>query len=326
MIDKIKRTLMKEYSYKIESHKVLHEEIKKNKLIIPGIILFIVVTVMFFTTDIIDFIILCFSFFVLVIIPFALRREETYDIVVVTPEYLIKQTSKNKVSAIRFDNIKKFGTDKTGVVIRDDHSSISLDPSVLKEEVLTVIEILEAKGKTFDKSKDYMIRPIKIAIVDNEIRIIDIKEDESLTNEIVSEKNNEYPMITPGFIDDIILMNSVVEGAYLENDNLCLKISRFEVKEGHPENTLFESQIANDCILIFENAVVSSIIKKDANGPNEEVIEASLDNLILDLDKAVISNWKCLDNVIDFEFAIELYIVRTSIKYDEIIVGWKEFI
>lgn len=326
MIDKLSKTLLNEYDYKLESYKVLHQEIKKNKTILPAIILFLVVVVLFFTVDDVDFIVLGFAFFLLVIIPLALKKEESYDIVVITPECLIKQVSKDKVSAIKFDEVLKFGTDKTGVVIKDDKNSISLDPSVLKEDILTVIEILEAKGKTFDKSKEYMIRPIEITIVDNEVKITDIKLEESQTEKLVSKVIKEYAMITPGFIEDINLLNSVIEGAYVEEDSLYIRISRFEVKEGHPENTLFESQVANDCIIIFENAHIASIVKKDAEGTSKKIIEAPLENLVSGIEKAVISDWKCSKNSIDFQLSIELYIISVSLEYKEVIVGWNEFI
>ena len=212
MIDKISKILLKKYGYKLDSHKVLYEKIIKNKLLFPSITLFLIVTVIYFTTGAFDFIILAFAFFILVIVPLALKKDETYDIVIITSEYIIKQTTKRKVSAIKFDEIKKFGTDKTGVVLKDGENEISLDPSVLAEDILIVMDILEAKGKTFDRTKEYMIRPIEIIMTDDEVKIVDVIVGESTTEKIVSEHFGTYEMLTPGFIDDIILLNSVKIG------------------------------------------------------------------------------------------------------------------
>ena len=107
------------------------------------------------------------------------------------------------------------------------------------------MDILEAKGKTFDKTKDYMVRPIDIIIADGEVKIVDVKITESTIDKIVAEHYGSYEMLTPGFIDDIILLNSVIEEAYFKDSHLYMKISRIEVKPGHPENTLFLNEIIN---------------------------------------------------------------------------------
>ena len=325
MIEKLTKLLLKEYSYELESHKVCYEDIKKSKIIVPAITLFLILAGIYFTTGIFDLVVLGFAFFILVLIPLALRKGETYDVVVITPELLIKQKMKNEVVAIAFDNIKKFGTDKTGVVLSDGKKSISLDPAILADDILIIIEILEAKGKTFDKTKDFMIRPIEVVIKDNKVSIVDVEVEETSTEKIVSETYKDYAMLTPGFINDIILMNSVVEETYIKEDNLYLKLSSFEVNPGHPENTMFDSQVATDCIIIFENVVLEKMSKKEARGSDEEVIDTTLENLVVEIEKGVISDWKYLKNGIDLQFSVGLYVLRTSFKYTEVIIGWNKF-
>ena len=287
--------------------------------------LFAVILIVYFTTELFDFVVLGFAFFILVLVPLALRKGETYEVLVLTPEMLIQQTTPTDVIAIAFDDIKKFGTDKNGVFVKDSKSTISLDPSVLADSILILIEILEAKGKTFDKSKDYMIRPIEIIIENDEIKIKDIEQEETLTEKLVSENYKDYSMLTPGFLTDIILMNSVVEDSHIENENLFINLNRFEVNPGHPENTLFESQMANDCIMIFENVVIESITKKESRGTEEEVIEPELNKLIAQIEKGVISDWKYSKNKIDLQFSVDLHIIRTSFTYEDVIIGWNTF-
>ena len=327
MIEKISKLLLKKYGYRLESHKVCFKEIKRSRIIIPAITLFLGIAVIYFTTEIIQsFVILAFAFFILVLIPLALRKGETYNVVIITPDCLIQQTQKKDVVLIKFDRIKRFSAGKKGVIIKDLKNTIFLDISMITEDILTIMEILEAKGKTFDKTKDYMIRPIKILISNDEVKIVDVKIEESSTEKIVAENYKDYAMLTPGFIKEIILMNSVIEDAYIKENNLYIKLSRVEVKPGHPENITFESQVATDCIIIFENVKILNQVKKEARGGSKEtVIESSLENLVAEIENGIISDWKYLEKDIDLQISVGLFIFRTSFEYDEVIIGWNEF-
>lgn len=325
MIENLEKLLLKKYNYSLDTYKVSNEEIKKSKIIIPSLIIFLLIVIGYFAFEFIDLIVLGFALFILVLIPVALKKGERYNIIVVTPEMLIQQVTKKEVVAISFDKIKKFSTNKQGVVIKDAKSTIILDPHSVVEDMLVIIEILEAKGKTFDKTKDYMIRKIEVVIKNDVISIKDIIEEETTTEKIVSENYKKYAMLTPGFITDIILMNSVIEGSHKEKGNLFIKLSSFEVNPGHPENTQFDSQVANDCIMIFEDVKMESIVKKEARGTNEEVIEASIENLIEEIHKGVISDWKYKKGSIELQFSVGLLIIRTSFKYKEVIIGWNKF-
>jgi len=325
MIEKIKKLLFKKYNYELVEYKICHEDIKKIKFLIPSLILFLIVAVLYFTIEPFSFVVLFFAFFIFVLIPMALRNGSNYDVIIVTPEYLIQQTTKNRVVAIAFDNIDKFRTEKSVVVIGENKNSISLAPNFLSSDILRIIDILEAKGKTFDKTKEYMIRPIKIIIEDDDIKIRDVRFDETSTEKLTSENIDDYEMLTPGFLDGIILMNSVVDSAHNKDNNLYLNINSFEVNTNHPENITFESQIAHDCIIIFEDAEILSIIKKQARGKNERIIEPSLNNLCVELENGVISDWKYNKNSIDVQFSVGLYIVRTSFNYKEVLLGWNGF-
>lgn len=324
MIENLSKLLLRDYGYELDTYKVCHERIKKSKIIIPAFGIFLLVLALYFTTELIDFIVLGFSFFILVLVPITLRKGETYEVVVITPEYLIQQTLKTEVKAIMFDKIKKFGTDKTGVVIKGTKNSISLDPTILSDDILVIIDILEAKGKTFDKTKDYMIRPIEIVIIDNEVKIVDVEVEVSSSEIIVSENYKNYSMLTPGFINSIIPLNSVVEDAYTKDGSVYLKLSRFEVNPGHPENTSFEAQVATDCIMIFEDVEILTISKNEARGSSEETMEATIENLVSGLKKGVLSDWKYRQNEIDLQFSVGLYVLRTTFKYKEVIIGWNE--
>jgi hypothetical protein len=327
MIEKLSKLLLKKYGYKLESHKVCFKEIKRSRVIIPAFTLFLIIAVIYFTTEIIgSFVVIAFAFFILVLIPLALRKGETYNIVIITPDYLIQQTQKKDVVAMKYDRIKRFNAGKKGVTIKDSKNTIFLEISMITEDILTIMDILEAKGKTFDKTKDYMIRPIKVIISNNEVKIVDVKLEESSTEKIVSENYKDYAMLTPGFIKDIILMNSVIDDSYIKENNLYIKLSRLEVKPGHPENIMFESQVATDCIIIFENVKIFDLVKKEARGgSNEKVIDTSLENLVGEIEKGVISDWKYREKEIDLQISVGLFILNTSFEYDEVIIGWNTF-
>lgn len=324
MIENLGKLLLKKYNYKLGVHKVCNEEIKKSQIIVPAIAIFVIMLILYIF-QVISIIVLGFAFFVFVLIPLALKKGEKYNVLIVTPDRLIQQTTKKDVVVIEYEDVKKFSNDDKKIIIKDAKGTIVLDPESLADDILSIVEVLEAKGKTFDKTKDYMIRPIEVKILKNKIIVKDIEQAETSTEKIVAEVYKDYAMLTPGFIKDIILMNAVVDDSYTENNNLFLNLSRFEVNPGHPENTMFESQMANDCIMIFEDVEIINVSKRKARGTKEEEIDTTVEGLIGIIEKGVISDWKYLKNKIELQFSVGIFIVRTSFKYKEVIIGWNEF-
>ncbi|MBN2605500.1 MAG: hypothetical protein JXR62_06745, partial [Bacilli bacterium] len=250
-----------------------------------------------------------------------------FEMVLITPECLIQRNSRKSIVLIPYDKIKKFKIDNDrNVILENGDAKITLNPALLGSDLATIIEILETKGKTFDKNRDFMIRPVTIEIVDGKVMIIDQKNEETETERLVGVYAKQYPMLTPGFLEYIILMNSIVERATKVDENLILKLNVAQVLEGHPENTKFESQLVTDCILIFEAVDVETVVRKDAENKKEsKEIKITLSTLAKKLSKSVISDWRLDRGVIYLQFSVGVEILQVTMGYKEVIVGWKSF-
>jgi len=300
---------------------------------IPSFIIFGLILVFYFVQDILfdqqifDFVVVLFAAFAFIIIPLGFKKGNRFEMVMITPDCLIQRQSKKNISLIPYDKVKKFKVDSDNhVIIENGESRITLDPALLGSDLATIIEILESKGKTFDKKRDFMIRNVTIEIVDGTVKIVDQKLVETETERLVGAYAKTYPMLTPGFLDHIIIMNSIVERASKVDENLVLKINVMEVKEGHPENTKFQSQIARDCILIFEAVDIETVIRKDAENKEEsKEIKITLGTLAKQLSKSVISDWRMEHGVIYMQFSVGVNILQVTMGYKEVIVGWKSF-
>ena len=334
MIEKLKVFMQKKYDYDLSEYKVCVSEEKKSKLKLAPLYVFGIVLILYViqVLGVIDEVYGPVVFGVITILlvmwQVTLIQKSKPQSLVVTPKYLIKCFGKSTFVVIDFDSIKKFKVhEKDGLIISDRKSEISISPVCYQEDLEPIVDILEAKGKTFDKSRDYMKRPVKIRIVNNEIIVQEIKQEESSTEKLVGKYYDKFKMLTPGFIEDIIFMNSVVDEAFENDNNLVLLLDNIEVKEGHPENTGFESIIANDCITIFENIKIKSVSKR--NSRDREAVDEILPNEITaiseNIGKGVIADWKYRKKGIDLHFAVGVQIVKVSFDYKEVIIGWKNF-
>lgn len=334
MIDKLKVFMKKKYNYNMSEFKVCSPEKEKNKMLFWPIYLFVVVLVVY-AIQLLDLIPDIFSIIVvgivgglLLIYQVVLISKNKQESLVVTPEYLIKCFGNNTFIVVKYDEIRKFKVnEKEGLIISDQKNEISISTVCYQTDLEPIIDILEAKGKTFDKSREYMKRPVEIKIVKNKIIVRDIKQEESTTEKLVGEYYEEYKMLTPGFIRDIIFINSVVDDLFASDNNLILNIDKIEVKEGHPENTGFESIIASDCIVIFENVNIKYINVKKVRDKDakEEVLSNELESIVSNIEKGVIVNWKYRKNGIELHFAIGVKLLKVSFDYKEVIIGWNSF-
>ena len=330
MIETLKKLLLEKFKYELEDYALFEISRGKNKILPFTGALFAIACVFLILdrtevfANFMNIGILIFLLLVLIIVPIAFQKGSKYEAIIVSPKYLIQRVAKSEYVVVEFDEITGFQIANDGIVIKENKKKIILGMDLFREEIEPIIEILEAKGKTFDSEKDFMIRPIIIIIEDNKVSIED-DEKETSTEKIYRKYDKNFPMLTPGFVSEIIFRNSLIEDLEVESGTLVLYLNGFEVKGGHPENTKFESQIANDCIMIFEDVIIDSITKKAARGKDEEIIEPSIDNLTAQIEKAVISDWKYLKGTIELQFSVGIDIIRTSFDYKEVIIGWNEF-
>ncbi len=334
MIDKLKIYMKKKHNEELDEFKVCEGEKKKNKFLLVPVYLFIVVLIIY-GIQALGFMDEVYSLTVVIIIGVLLGMYQVILIgkikpesLVITPKYIIKCFGKKTFVVIDYDKIRKFKvSDKVGLIISDRTNEITISPVSYRDDLEPIVDILEAKGKTFDKTREYMKRDVEIRIIKNKVIIKEIKQEESSTEKLVGEYYEEFKMLTPGFIKDIIFLNSVIEEAFSTDNNLVMKLNKIEVKEGHPENTGFDSIIASDCITIFENIQIKhvNIRKTRDRNAKEEVLPNELESIISNVEKGVISNWKYRKNGIELHFAAGTNIVKVSFDYKEVIIGWKSF-
>ena len=263
---------------------------------------------------------------VLILFQITMITRNKTESLIITPDYLIKSFGIKKFTAIKYDDIKKFRiTDKEGIVLSDRRNEISIAPDVYRDFLGPIVDILEAKGKTFDKSRDYMKRDVEIHIINNKVVINEIQQEVSSTEILVGEYYDEFNNLTPGFIIDVIFLNSIIEDAFSVNNNLILNLDKIEVKEGHPENTGFESLIATDCLVIFEDIKIKYVYLKSIRNreAKEEVLANNTETIVEYLDKGVIADWKYRKKGIDLHFAVGTHLLKVSFDYKEVIIGWK---
>jgi len=332
MIENLKSYMKRNHNYKLTEFKICSAEQAKSRTNLFPIYLYIVVLIgyalqvlnvipQFYNLTIVMIIGVLIAIFQIILI-----KKDKEEALVVTPEFIIKCIGKKTFVAVKYDEIKTFKVnDSDGLIISDRRNEISISPVCYQADLEPIVDILEAKGKTFDKSRDYMKRPIKISIKKNKIIVSDVKQEESTTEKLVGKYYEEFKMLTPGFIKDVLFMNSVIDDVYENDKNLIFRLDKIEVRAGHPENTGFESLMGHDCIVIFENVVVksASIRKVRERDAKEEVLPKKLDTIISNVGKGVISNWKYHKTGIDLYFAVGVSMLTVSFDYKEVIIGWK---
>lgn len=328
MIETVKKLLIDKYQYELEEYALYVNNRCKNKVIPFTTILFVIFSILYVldvTNTFINFMnlpILMFMIVVLVMVPIAFKKGNKYEAIIVTPKFLIQRVSKSQYVVIEFDEITGYKIDKDGIHINENKNKIILGMGLIEEEIDPIIDILEAKGKTFDSKKDFMVRPINIIIEDNKVTIEDDVR-ETASQRLYKRYDKKYEVLTPGFIHEIIFRNSKIEDAKVSVGSLVLYLNGFEVKGGHPENTKFENLFASDGILIFEKIVFDKVVLRDLNKDNpDKLLKVGVKGILKYLDKAVISEWKSQGDIMEMIFATGVYQLRTTFTYEEVFVGW----
>lgn len=330
MIDILKKHLKAKFRYDVEDYAVYEIHRGKSKVVLIIMILFLLALILYllevfgiFSSFInIGLVIFLLAMVISAPLTFAKRK---YEAIIVTPVYLIQRVSKREFVVVEFDKITDFRIAEEGILIRENKTKLVLSTDLFQEEVEPIIEILEAKGKTFDKEKDFMIRPIHIVIEDNVVSIED-DEDVTETQKLHDKFVHEFPILTPGYIDEINFRNTMIDDVLFENGHVFMYMSSFEVRGGHPENTTFDNLKATDCILIIEKMVFKKLFQRDLNDKSKPIEELTLDTeeAIEYFGNAVVNEWKNKGKKMDMSFAAGVKQLHAEFTYDEIMVGWKQ--
>lgn len=331
MIKRLTKLLEKQYDYILNEYKVSESIKKPNKFLKPGLILFAVSAVLYGlqlagVIEFMNFILFFVSFILFVAFPLSKRQGYQKEALIFTPKYLIKRISRKEFTVISYNKITSFSHSENAIILKENGTVLELELTKYPNDLEILIDILEAKGKTFDKEKDYMVRPIEIIISDGVIKIEDLKLKETNTETITKSLFEKYNSLTPGFIREIIPKNAILYEVEVKGKDLYLTMSHFDVNGGHPENTSFNSISVEDCIMIFENYKVKEFLKRDSNekGTKYDVVEITEENVISYLKKAVVHEWKFNANTATFIFVVGVGSVKIEFDFTEVIIGWNK--
>jgi len=333
MIENLKLFMKKKFDYNLNEFKQCVSEEKGSKFQLLPVYVFIVVLIVYgiqaldLIQDVYGLPVVIVAAVLLAMWQIIIFQKHQTQALVVTPKYLIKCFGNKKFVVINFDEIRRFKVnEKDGIVISDKKSEIAISPVCYSDDLGSIIDILESKGKTFDKSREYMKRPVEIRIVKGKIIITELAQEESSSEKIVGQYYDQFKMLTPGFIEDIIFMNSIIDEAFDDNNNLTMFLNKIEVKDGHPENTGFASIIVRECITIFEDIKIKSISTKNSRDrlAKEEMLPNVMTSICDNIEKGVIANWKYRKKGIDLHIAAGENIVKISFDYKEVIIGWNK--
>ena len=164
MIQVLKKLLLEKYEYELNEYALYEVKREKNIVVTVSLGIFAIFAVLFVLDasglfpNFMSMGILLFLVLVLVIVPLAFRKGSKYETIYITPLHIIQRQGKKEFAVINFDKIIKFNLTKDGISIKDGKSAILIGMDLFREEVDAIIDILDAKGKTFDPEKKHMIR------------------------------------------------------------------------------------------------------------------------------------------------------------------------
>ncbi|MGS0971739.1 MAG: hypothetical protein ACVCEJ_00630 [Candidatus Izemoplasmataceae bacterium] len=330
MIAQIQKVMNKKAKYSFDSYSMKEANVKRSKLfpILSVLVLLIIIGYFLQTSGIISseyygLEVVIFAFLFLVLVPLAFHDKKKFKYLVYTKEYLIKVKSKKDVEFVRYDDIRSFSYKNDTIVLKDENNTLSLYVPYIKNELTTIIQILEAKGKTFDRNKAYMIRDIKLDFKDNKVIMYEIEAPETKTEKVMKAMYEEYKSITPGFTDEINIINSYVDKSSFKGGDLYFRLNRIDVLDNHPENTSFQTLTAKNAVLIFINPKIRAVIKRE-QGKKDQELEPSLKSVILNTHNGIVSSFSVQKNKIEFKVGVGVAITQMTIVVDDVIIGWKE--
>lgn len=326
MIEKLKKKLLHKFDYELTEYALYKPPYTVGIPMIISMSVFVVLSgimayeVFTSTETFMNFPIFMFALVVLVLVPLALKSTNRYYAIIATPRFIIQRCGKKEFTILNYNHITSFSVEKEGIVIKEGKDRILLSVNLFKEEMDPIIDILEAKGKTFDKSKDYMIRPITIVINKNKIEILEADEEGKITSELYGKYVTEYPALTPGFLDQLTFRNAVLENTTVNDKNVVINLSKLVVREDHPENTSFGQMLAQDCIIIIENIRVDNVIVK---GYENLVKKDLVDMVLASNDATTITQIKYVKDTVEADITVGVQACKIVFGYQDVFVGWK---
>jgi hypothetical protein len=322
--------LLRDYNYELQSYKLVKADVSRKTVFQVLFIIFGLISIVFLldVTGIIDlgfnFILYFISFIFFVAFPLGLQKEYLKEFLLITPDYMIQRADAQDFRIVKFDEISKFEHTDMSIILYQQDMVMELFTKKYVNDIPMIIDILEAKGKTFDKKKDFMIRPITVIIEDGVISIKDVKQKKTKTDKLMGDFTKKYDFISPGFLQQIIPKNGIVKNIEYNKKDMFIYLSHFTVHEGHPENSAFGAVEVEDCIMIFEDFKLNTMFKRPTNDRSSKyvAVENDIEQFIKDVKSNVISEWKFNRSAVDFVFAVGVGSLKVNFNFTDVIIGW----
>ncbi len=329
MIERLKTYLKKKYDYELTDYAVFKPPYTVGVPMILSFGVFVILTAIMgygMVNDVktfMNFPIFVFALFVLVLVPLALRSTNRHYAIIVTPRFLIQRCGKREYTVVTYNNVTSFELHKDGVHIKEGNEKILLSVNLFKEEIDPIIDILEAKGKTFDPKKEFLIRPIEIIIKDNKVTVADPEEEAATNSPLYDKYVSLYPALTPGFLDQLTFRNAMIEKTTIEEKNVIINLSSLIVREDHPENTSFGQMRASKCVVIIENINVKDVVIEDYDGLGKTDL---IEMLVASNDASTVTQIKYGIKEVEVDLTIGVQACKIVFGYDDVFVGWKDIV
>ncbi len=332
MLETMKEQVKSKYGFVVDEFAYFKVPKKQGYLIKIGLTIF-GTTLFFYLIDLIaswdkiNFLTVVLAFVLFVLVPILKSNITDEHGIFVTKEYLIQPNGKKEFTAIKYDDIVSFRMTSRGIFISDSKQTIILSLEMYRDEIDQIIQILEAKGKTFDNGREYMIRPVEITFKNNKVVLVDL-ETESIFDRLYQDYQSKYETLTPRFLDAVDFTNAVITEVSLDDNNWIIKFDLLKVKEDHPENTQFEPIIAADAFSLFhQNEFLEIFIQNPHN--HDEAKEDLIDNLskVNDLlKKAVVLDVQLSDNQMKWMISSGVHLLTIKHKFDDVLIGWNKIV
>ncbi|MCF7926965.1 MAG: hypothetical protein K9L74_05270 [Candidatus Izimaplasma sp.] len=326
MMDILKEKMKNDYGFELEKYIVYPIGFRRSKFVWPGVLLFLILMTFYFLGQYdvlnitINFGFLVLGLIFLVMTPMALQKGSKYESIILTTKYLVKRLSKKEFIIMDYDQITGYDMTSEGVIIEDNKNKIFIKLPFFRYKLGGLLDILKAKGKTFNPDNDFLIRPIKIDIVDNELIINDVEK----TDVIFVKYFEEYNKLTPGFLEEIIFRNSVINDSITFEGNLEIKIDSFTVKQNHPENDKFGRLVAEDCVIVFDNVEIKSLSLSNRKTNKTTELPNKINEISSRIKDGVISDWRFSKNTIKIFFAVSVETLKADFSFDRVLIGWNK--
>lgn len=327
---KLKKMLKDDFNYDLQNYFTVKRLTPNLKFMLIMILVFFIHVVLYFLkVEYVSPLVLAIGFLFFFAFPLHFINLWISDSFVVSEAYLIKHDSSWKHYVIDYDRVKDV-TLKDGECLKFkfERRKYKIKFKKYDKDLKFLITVFEAKG--FLKYEgEFLERPIELEIVDDQVKIIELDEIETPTQRLVFSLYDSYDSVTPGYLNYILLRNSIISEASIVEGGLQLKINSIQVKVDHPENVSHEAFQANDCVVVFEDIEEIKCYQKPSNvrGAKNELLYSDIADIPRILYLAVIS-----DSFIEDEDDKKVFRLISSqgvltntivIKYKEVIVGWK---